>query len=125
MLTAQKFYKYLEEILIKAENAIRHMPVRKEVVFFPYKASMWDRWKVCIWQPKKMKIVMHTVCLFLNFDLNMGGSFGIMHYEGNFFHNPYDEWSCVTSVHPRYYAKNLRQYTDKLIYISYFVPTEI
>ena len=34
-MTAQKAYKYLEEILIKAENEIRRMPVRKEVVFLP------------------------------------------------------------------------------------------
>ena len=41
-LTAKKYYKTLEEALIKAENEIARMPVRKEIVFLPYKASMWD-----------------------------------------------------------------------------------
>lgn len=40
--SAQKVYKQLEVILIKVGNEISHMKVRKEVVFLPYKASMWD-----------------------------------------------------------------------------------
>lgn len=148
-LTAQKFYKNLEEILIKAENAIKHMPVRKEVVFFPYKASMWDSLE-SVYLAAKEDENCDAYCVPIPyFDLNKDGSFGTMRYEGNeypqnieitdwqtynfegrrpdaiFIHNPYDEWNRVTSVHPRYYAKNLRQYTDKLIYIPYFVLTEI
>lgn len=41
-ISPQKAFKCLEEILIKAENAINHIKVKKEVVFLPYKASMWD-----------------------------------------------------------------------------------
>ena len=42
-----------------------------------------------------------------------------------YIHNPYDDWNYVTSVHPHFYAKNLRNYTDKLIYIPYFILGEI
>lgn len=42
-----------------------------------------------------------------------------------FIHNPYDECNYVTSVHPFFYSGNLKQYTDKLVYIPYFVLGEI
>lgn len=79
------------------------------------------------------------------FDKNPDGSFREEHYEGGqypdyvpvtrydafdlekehpdviYIHNLYDKCNYVTSVHPYYYyAKNLRNYTDKLIYILYF-----
>ena len=38
-----------------------------------------------------------------------------------FIHNPYDEYSIVATVPPMFYAKELRKYTDKLIYIPWFV----
>ena len=42
-----------------------------------------------------------------------------------FIHNPYDECNYVTSVHPFFYAKNLKQFTDKLVYIPYFILGEV
>ncbi|MCM1268981.1 MAG: hypothetical protein NC302_13850, partial [Bacteroidales bacterium] len=42
IVTAQKAYKNLEVNLIKAENVVRHMPEKREVVFLPYKSCMWD-----------------------------------------------------------------------------------
>lgn len=41
-ISAQKAYKSLEANLIRAENDIKHMPVKLEVVFLPYNVSMWD-----------------------------------------------------------------------------------
>ena len=38
-----------------------------------------------------------------------------------FIHNPYDEYNYVTSVHPDYYSKELKKYTDCLVYVPYFV----
>ena len=32
-----------------------------------------------------------------------------------FIHNPYDEFNYVTSVHPMFYAKELKKYTDMLV----------
>lgn len=40
-----------------------------------------------------------------------------------FIHNPYDNCNLVTSVHPRYYSGNLRQYTETLVYIPYYVTS--
>ena len=42
-----------------------------------------------------------------------------------YIHNPYDNLNLVTSVHPFFYSDNLKKFTDKLIYIPYFVLGEI
>ena len=42
-----------------------------------------------------------------------------------YIHNPYDEANYVTSVHPFFYAKNLKKFTEKLVYIPYFILNEI
>ncbi|MCM1261877.1 MAG: hypothetical protein NC313_04075 [Butyrivibrio sp.] len=148
-ISAKKAYKIVEGILIKAENAIHHMPVRKEVVFLPYKASMWDSlesvWKAADEDPACTAYVIPIPYL----DKNPDGSIREVHYEGDlyppyvpitkydefdfgehrpdviFIHNPYDASNFVTSVHPFFYSDNLKQYTDKLVYIPYFVLAEI
>lgn len=148
-ISPQKAYKSLEANLIRAENDIKHMPVRKEVVFLPYKASMWDSlesvWKSADEDPDCDAYVIPIPY----YDKNPDGSFKEMHYEGGqypenvpvtnyeeydfegrkpdmiYIHNPYDEFNLVTSVHPFFYAKNLKKFTDKLVYIPYFVLREI
>ena len=42
-LNGNKVYKALRKQLIKIENSVKNsIIVKKEIVFFPYKASMWD-----------------------------------------------------------------------------------
>ena len=38
-----------------------------------------------------------------------------------FIHNPYDQYNYVTSVHPLFYASRIKQHTEKLVYIPYFI----
>lgn len=148
-LSAQKFYKNLEEVLIKAENAVKHISARKEIVFFPYKASMWDSLE-SIYLAAKEDENCDVYCVPIPYyDRRADGSLGVMHYEGEeypknievidyrtyhlekrcpdviYIHNPYDEWNHVTCVPERYFARNLRNYTDQLVYIPYFVLDEI
>ena len=83
------------------------------------------------------------------YDKNPNGSFREMHYEGDLYpayvpitrydkydleaehpdviyiHNPYDQCNLVTSVPPFYFSEHLKKFTDKLVYIPYFVLTEI
>lgn len=148
-ISAQQAYKCLEGSLIKAENDVKHMPSKLEVVFLPYKASMWDSlesvWKAADEDPNCDAYVIPIPY----YDKNPDKSFGEMHYEGNqypkyvpvtnyeeydfenrkpdmiYIHNPYDEANHVTSVHPFFYAKNLKKFTDMLVYIPYFVLGEI
>jgi len=122
---------------------------RKEVVFLPYKASMWDSlesvWKAAAADPECDAYVVPIPY----YDKNPDGSFKKIHYEGGqyppevpvvwyedydftarkpdviFIHNPYDECNYVTSVAPAFYSKNLKKYTDKLVYIPYFVLGEL
>lgn len=147
---AGKVYKLLKKQLLRVENSVKNdIPVRKEVVFFPYKASMWDSLE-SVYLAAREDPDCDAYCVPIPyFDLNRDHSFGTMHYEGNefpknieitdwqaynleerkpdivFIHNPYDEWNHVTSVHPRYYAKYLKQYTNQLVYIPYFMLSEI
>lgn len=140
----------LQSLMKRIENSIRNdIKVRKEVVFLPYKAFMWDSlesvWKAAAEDPDCDAYVIPIPY----YDKNPDGSVREMHYEGNqypkdvpvvwyedydfaerkpdmiFIHNPYDEYNQTTSVHPFFYAKNLKQFTDELVYIPYFVLDEI
>ena len=148
-VSAQKAYESLEGSLMKAENGVRNMSVKLETVFLPYKASMWDSlesvWKAADEDPNCDAYVI-TIPYY---DKNPDGSFKEMHYEGDqypnyvpvtnyeeydfenrkpdiiYIHNPYDEANFVTSVHPFFYAKNLKKFTEELVYIPYFILEEI
>lgn len=145
-----KIYKSLRQKLIKASNIIRNdIKIRTEAVFLPYKASMWDSlesvWKAADADPDCDAYVIPIPY----FDKNPDGSFNNEHYEGNqypdyvpitrydafdfgqhmpdviYIHNGYDDWNLVTSVHPDFYSRNLKKYTEELVYIPYFVLAEI
>ncbi|NBH71181.1 hypothetical protein D3Z51_03870 [Clostridiaceae bacterium] len=148
-VNASRVYKNLRKALIPAENSVKNdIKIRTEAVFLPYKASMWDSlesvWKAADEDPDCDAYVVPIPY----YDKNPDGSFKEMHYEGDqypeyvpvtwyedydfaerqpdmiFIHNPYDECNYVTSVHPFFYAKNLKQFTEKLVYIPYFILGE-
>lgn len=130
-ISAQKYYKSLESILIKAENAISHITVKKEIVFFPYKASMWDSMESVYLAAKEEKNCDVYVVPIPYYEVKSDKSLGEMYYEGNeypsnieimdyrlyhleerrpdviYVHNPYDEFNHVTCVPERYFCKNL------------------
>lgn len=147
---ANKIHNRLSKALINIGNSIRNdIHVRTEAVFLPYKASMWDSlesiWKAAEEDPDCDAYVIPIPY----YDKNSDGSFRELHDERNlypkdvtitdyetydfaarrpdmvFIHNPYDECNYVTSVHPFFYAKNLKQYTEKLVYVPYFILGEI
>lgn len=138
-------YKVLRKQLLKVENSVKNdIPLRKEVVFFPYKMSMWDSLE-SVYLAAKEDPECDVYCVPIPYyDLKPDHSFGKMHYEGGdypedidvidwatynleerkpdviYIHNPYDEWNHVTSVHPRYYSSNLKKYTNILVYVPYY-----
>lgn len=123
----------------------KEIPDRIEAVFLPYKASMWDSlesiWRAASEDPDSDAYVIPIPY----YDKNPDGSFREEHYEGGqfpdevpithyneydfgarmpdviFIHNPYDNGNYVTSVHPFFYSKNLKQFTEKLVYVPYFI----
>lgn len=147
----RKLSKKIQKQLTFLNNKIRHeIPEdKKEVVFFPYKASMWDSLESVWMAADADEDTDAYVVPIPYYDKNPDGSFREMHYEGNeypdyvpvtnyeeydfeerrpdiiFIHNPYDQFNYVTSVHPRFYSKSLKQYTEKLVYIPYFILDEI
>ena len=142
-----KIFDQLEKPLNEIRGMIENFPLRLEIVFFPYKASMWDSlesvWKAAYADPDCDAFVVPIPY----FEKKSDGTLGEMHYEGSdfpdyvpitpygeydftvrrpdamFIHNPYDEYNNVTSVHPLYYSTNLNKYTDKLVYIPYFISS--
>lgn len=146
----RKEYKILQKILFPIENSIKNeIPVRLEAVFLPYKASMWDSLESVFKAADEDPDCEAYVIPIPYYDRNPDGSFGELHYEGDlypadvpitryedydfekrqpdriFIHNPYDDCNYLTSVHPFFYAKNLKHFTEQLIYIPYFVLGEI
>ncbi len=149
-ISAAKIQKLLRQKLIKVENSLKNdVVIRREVVFLPYKASMWDSlesvWKAADADPECDAYVIPIPY----YDKNPDGSFREVHYEGGLYpdyvpitkydaydfenrkpdmiyiHNPYDERNLVTSVHPFFYSPNLKRLTNKLVYISYYILGEI
>lgn len=149
-ISAAKIHKLLRQKLIKVENSLKNdVAIRREAVFLPYKASMWDSlesvWKAADADPECDAYVIPIPY----YDKNPDGSFREVHYEGDlypdyvpitkydaydfenrkpdiiFIHNPYDQYNFVTSVPPFFFSENLKKYTFNLVYIPYFILAEV
>lgn len=147
----RRLQKQIRHRLVHIRNRIRQeVPEdRKEVVFLPYKASMWDSLE-SVWKAADADENTDAYVIPIPYyDRNPDGSFREGHYEGDLYpddvpvtfyknydfeerrpdviyiHNPYDEGNYVTSVHPYFYCKNIKKFTDKLVYIPYFILNEI
>ena len=135
---------HLDQVLDQVKNEIRKLPEQYDVVFMPYKASMWDCmesvWQAACDDPDCFPFVVPIPY----FDLK-DGQIVKKNYEGDqfppyvpitayegfpleeihpsaiFIHNPYDEYNIVTRVAPEYFSAELKKVTDRLIYIPYFV----
>lgn len=142
--------KALRKCLIKIENSVKAdlKPNKIEMLFLPYKASMWDSME-SVWLAADADPACDAVVMPIPYyDRNPDGSLGLMHYEGKdlpksvpvtkydsydiearhpdviIIHNPYDDGNYVTSVHPDFYSKRLKNLTELLVYIPYFVVAE-
>lgn len=124
---------------------IRSIRTKREVVFMPYKASMWDSmdsvWNQAIEDDDNEVFVVPIPF----FERNSDFSFGKMHYEGYdlpsyvpitkwneyslqehrpdivFIHNPYDQCNTITSVMPQFYSSELKKYVETLVYVPYYL----
>ena len=125
------------------------IPDKREVVFLPYKASMWDSLE-SIWKAAEEDGDCDVYVVPIPYyDRNPDGTFSKYHYEGDempdyvpvthyenydiqkrwpdmvFIHNPYDQYNYVTSVDPRFYSTELKKRTDILVYVPYFILAEV
>ena len=144
-----EIYEQSKELLWRVHNSIENIPNKKEIVFMPYKASMWDSLESVFLAARDDDDCEAYVVPIPYFDRKSDKSLGEMHYEGNeyppnipitnweeysfeerqpdviYIHNAYDDSNLVTCVHPRFFSSNLKKYTEKLVYIPYFVLEEI
>ena len=149
-ITSSKADRMLRKALLAVENSVKNdIPIRKEIVFLPYTASMWDALE-SVYLAAVEDPDCDAYCVPIPyFERNQDGSLGKMHYEGGEFpkdihvtdyrsysleerkpdiiyiHNPYDDWNLVTCVHPDFFSSKLKTYTEKLVYIPYFVTKEV
>ena len=145
---AHWIFQTLHIELAPIEDSVRDdIKIRKEAVFLPYKASMWDSLE-SIWQAANEDPDCDAYVVPIPYyDKGDDGRLQEMHYEGDqypedvpvirydefdfethhpdmiFIHNPYDNVNYVTSVHPFFYSKNLKKYTECLVYVPYYATT--
>lgn len=122
---AASVYDALTAELSQIEDSIKkQISVKTEVVFLPYKASMWDSME-SVWRAADAEPGCDAYVIPIPYyDKKPDGSFEAFHYEGGmypdyvpitdyrdyqfaqrqpdiiFIHNPYDEYNYLTSVHP-------------------------
>lgn len=139
----------LDSKLYKIEKSIKEdIKIKLEIVFMPYKASMWDSLE-SIWRAADEDSDCNAYVVPIPYyDRNSDHSLGEFHYEGNeypdyvpivhynaynlaiqkpdiiYIHNPYDDCNYVTCVESRFFSINLKKYTEQLIYVPYFVLEE-
>ena len=118
---------------------------KKQVVFLPYKASMWDSLASIYEAASADPSCDAYVVPIPYFTKDEQGKLKDLHYEGNLFpkevpitfwkdyplakkrpdiiyiHNPYDDGNGITTVFQTFYSDKLKQYTDLLVYVPYFV----
>lgn len=144
-LSGSRVYKNLRKALTPIENSIKNdIKARLEIVFLPYKASMWDSME-SVWRAAEADPDCDTYVVPIPYyERNKEGVLDQYCYEGDrlpdyvpvtslnayslkdrrpdviYIHNPYDQGNYVTSVDPRFYSAELKKYTQCLIYIPYY-----
>lgn len=142
----QVYKQTLDSILQQIKEKVEQLQIKYQIVFMPYKASMWDSLEsiyLATREDPSAECLLIPIPYFNLADHAKGELHPI--YEGNLFpdgeevtsylsydlslerpdiiyvHNPYDEYNHVTSIHPSYYSAELKKYTDNLVYIPYYV----
>lgn len=144
-IVSQEAVDRLNLILAEVNNRIEKIQIIYQVVFFPYKAEMWDSlesiWLAC----KKDKRCEAVVVPIPYYRYDADKKQTVPYYDGDKFpeyvpivsyleyslqnelpeiayiHNPYDKGNFVTSVHPAFYSEELKKYVGKLVYVPYYV----
>lgn len=137
----------LKKQIIKIKNTVEiDLKVdRLEMVFLPYKASMFDSMESVWLAASKDPQCDAYVIPIPYYEKNANDSGAKLIYEGSLYpdyvpiidwrnydfeahrpdviviHNPFDEDNLVTSVPVNFFSKKLKEFTDLLVYIPYFV----
>ncbi len=153
----EKIYYISQQVLINKEDmqlvqdsvlnmrrSIENIPITHRVVFFPYKAEMWDSlesvYLACAEDENCQCYVVPIPYYTRDAKTNQwvycyeGDKFPtnipVLHYKAYniemnkpdvaYVHNPYDEYNYVTRIEEEYFSYNLKKYVNKLVYIPYY-----
>jgi len=138
----------LRPILGKLRTALER-EFKRQVVFLPHSAKHFASLRPLIDALQEREDTEVKLMPIPYFDRLGDGSLSEMHYEGENFpkeypitdyrsynfaaelpdcivmNSPYDAYNPVWSVDPFFYSEKLKQYTNKLVYIPWFVTDEI
>lgn len=132
------------------ESVEKELKEKKEIVFIPYKISYWGAmesvWRAAVAEEDYSVIVIPVPYYYKDafgkakseephYETAYPADVTITSYEEYDFKRrhpdriviqcPYDEYNYGLTIHPFFYAKNLKQYTEQLIYIPPLVMDEI
>lgn len=138
----------MQKYISQVKGDIDKIPVKTEILFLPYQVSMWDSLE-SIWKAAKEDVQVECYVVPIPvYDVMPDNSLGGLHYDGAlypddvpvvsyheydierrhpdiiFFHNPYDNINTVTRIPEPYYSRNLKKYTDTLVYVPYYLTRE-
>ena len=143
----QGFLNYAKQI----ETGIKKLAQRKEIVFIPYKAAYWDTmrdaWKEAMADKDTDVYVIPAPYFYKDawgivkkdeMQYEREGypeevaltsyeayDFEVRHPDEIVIQCPYDEYNYAMTIHPFFYAKNLKQYTEQLVYIPALIMDEV
>lgn len=131
------------------ETIKKEIDLRYEVIFFPCRASEW-KFMESVYRAAKededcVPYVIPVPYFYKNPDQSAkemrddtklfppdvlavkydAFDFAVHCPDVMYIQNPYDEYDAAMSVHPFFYASNLKKYTDCLVYISPYLTDEI
>ncbi|WP_052380315.1 CDP-glycerol glycerophosphotransferase family protein [Paenibacillus camerounensis] len=132
-------------LAVLKKELLNESEVKIEIVFMPYKSSMWDSFE-SIWLAAQADERCNAIVMPIPYyDRNPDHSLGEFHYEGEqypdyvpvvhykdydvsarmpdviYIHNPYDDTNFITTVDPQYYSLELKKFTPMLVYVPYFI----
>lgn len=139
-----KILKQIHKRVDIIENNIKYsIKTQIEVLFLPYKASMWTSLE-SLWKAADEDNNCNAIVMPIPY-YNIGDPKNVTEtYEGDMFpktvpitdyrlynieerhpdvifiHNPYDDNNILTRVHPKFYSSSLKNNTDCLVYSPYF-----
>lgn len=145
-LLAEATKEELEEQINRAKSSLQNNIIEQMiVVFFPYKASMWDSMET-IWKKYQDDVNVETIVVPLPYYVKDSNGNKIKKcYEGDdlpsgvvvtnyedflnskiyadiaIYHNPYDASNKITEVDSRFFTSVMHNYSHTLVYIPYYI----
>lgn len=144
----EKRYELLKDLIQQINQAKKLLDElisdRLEVVFLPYKVSMWDASMEYLWNASRNDEECDTYVVPIPYyDRGSDGGFTRYHYEGDkmpshvqvthyenydlqkrwpdtvFIQDPFDQMNMDISIDPRFYSHEVKKIADTLVYIAY------